>query len=90
MIHEISHFRVYAAIDYTTSQLDSMQWTLQGIFPHNEMADLCKLSKQPINNDWERKIEASTTYNIRIIIGNVIKDIGSRSIPFTCKRDLRK
>jgi hypothetical protein len=89
MIHKISHFRVYAALSYTTNQLWSMRETIPS-FPFYDISELVELSKQSINNDWERKIEASTTYNIRIRIGNVIKDIGSRSIPFICESDLRK
>lgn len=90
MIRKISHFRVYAALDYTTNQLDSMQWTLRGIFPHNETADLFELSKQPINNDWCEKTEIATTYSTRTKIVNIIKNIGCRNMPFICKSDLNK
>lgn len=90
MIKHINSFRVYAALSYTPDQLDNMQWSLRGIFPRDLMDELCELTKQPINGDWEKKTEAVIKYNTRIEIGNIIKDIGCRNIPFICMRDLQK
>lgn len=89
MIHEISHFRVYAALSYTTNQLWSMRETIPS-FPFYDILELVELSKQPINNAWENKTEDMVRYNARIKIGNVIKDIGTRGIPFIAMRDLQK
>lgn len=90
MIIQINSFRVYAALSFTSEQLQEMQWSLRGIFPRDDLADLCELSRHQINRDWEKKTEGVTTYNTRIEIGNIIKDIGSRGIPFICMRDLQK
>ena len=90
MIHKISSFRIYAAIDYSTEQIYSMEYTIPS-FPHNDFSEVVNLSKKKINRDWETSIGISWANDRNIIISNTIK-IDSYGAGFyrLIERDLRK
>ena len=71
MIHKISNFRIYAAIDYSTDQIYSMSYTIPS-FPRNELFELVELSKQPINKNWEKCCEPSWNNKRNMIVKNTI------------------
>lgn len=72
MIHKISNFRVYAAISYSTYLIYSMRFSIPS-FPHNELFELVELTKQPINENWEKCCGRPGAYNRNIIVSNAIQ-----------------
>lgn len=72
MIHKISNFRIYAALDYDMGQLWSMRETIPS-FPFYEILELVNISKKPINKNWENTVNINIKNNTRVKIGNFIK-----------------